>query len=481
VFVLKLKKQSFLNYYFSDKVYVWEWILSSLVLLYILLSYNYVDTKSLTAWSVNLWDVIYDGKFKEFFSYTAENLHDVTHEYMGSDVISILPMSVWNFPIWIAHRFFGKSVVKNSILMAWSKIGLMVFAYATSYFVYKITSKLTDDKNAPKWAAILTFASAGMMTSVGFSGQNDIYFVFFAVLSVYCLICNKEWLFILFAAISIAIKPFFLFAYIPLLLFLNKNIFIILIKVLGGLSLTIFNRLIFSSFPMYTESMSSGPSMLVLNNMFGIRQEVSQAPASIFIIVWCVICLYAYLKVPKNNESDKKYILFFTALTFVIINCFSHIEHYRFVMTAPFLMIFAVLNKKYLRLNLILTFIYQFAYTAVLGIQNSMFLSNEFRAGTVIDKFTNLDISSPEYLNVFDFFIKTEYSVYVLPLVLCVAAVYVVAVISVIIINSPIFNKKIELAETGVFEKYDHGILLLNCLSIVPIVVISQALAFLKI
>lgn len=481
MFVLKLKKQTFLNYYFSDKVYIWEWILSSLVFLYITLSYNYVDTKSLTAWSVNFWDVIYEGRFKEFYSYTAQNLHNVVHKYMGSDIISILPMSIWNFPVWIAYRFFGKSVVENSILLAWSKIGLMVFAYATSFFVYKITAKLTDDKSAPKWAALLTFSSTGIMTSIGYSGQNDIFFIFFAVLSVYSVLCNKEWLFILFAAISISIKPFFIFAYIPILLFLNKNIFVILAKFIGGLSLMFANKLIFSSFPMYKESMSTGPSISVLNNLFGIRQQVAQAPASIFVIIWCVICLYAYLKVRENNELDKKYIVYFVALTFVAINCFSQTEHYRFAMTAPFLMILVVLSKKYLRLNLMLAFIYQFGYTAILCIQKELLFSNTFAVNSVIDKITNIEFSKANYANIKGFLFNTEYSVYANSLILSLAAVYIVALISLLVINSPKFNRKIELAETGVFEKYDHGLLLLNCLSIVPFIIFSQAVALLTI
>ena len=110
------------KYYHSEKIYLWEWILVAAVGLLVFSSAAYVDLKSLTVWSTNVWDVICDSNIFHLYEYSAENIYGLNHEYMGSELMSVLPWSVWNLPIWIAQRFFGVTIVESSLSLAWSKV-----------------------------------------------------------------------------------------------------------------------------------------------------------------------------------------------------------------------------------------------------------------------------------------------------------------------------------------------------------------------
>ena len=88
----------------------------------IFISYGYIDLKSLTAWSLNLWDCLFDGKLYHYYEYCAENIYNLDSAYMGSNYLALLPWAVWNLPIWILQRFFGIAALGHAWTLLYSKI-----------------------------------------------------------------------------------------------------------------------------------------------------------------------------------------------------------------------------------------------------------------------------------------------------------------------------------------------------------------------
>ncbi len=473
-----LSKEGFLRKYHSSKVYLSEWILAAIIFLVVLFSFVFVDTRSLTIWSTNLWDVIWEGRPFDFYLYTSQNIHGAPHELMGSDIISILPLSIWNIPIWIAQRFFGKEISGNYILLSWSKLGLILCLATMSYVAYRIAKKLTDNKDCSVWTAILTFSNASCVAGVGFAGQNDIFFVFLSLLSVNALINKKTAWFIIYAALSISIKPFFLFAYIPLVLFTDKNIFRIFAKIVGAASLYVGNRIIFSAMPMYKESLDSGPTTSVIKHLFSPGIDVSKGSASLYIIGFLIICFIAYVVKAKDDEERSKFLIYIPTAVYFIQCCLSYTEYYRSLVIMPFAAILFAMNFKKFRLNLALLATYQFSFLAMLTVNSKYFLAPRFIKHSLFETLFNGGVS-PElaYSNLPSYMLKYEDSAMTY-LKLAFAAVYVVTAILILVLNYPRFNKKIDLIESGVFAKYDHGLLILNILIIVPFILLSFKLYF---
>ena len=127
-------KEAFLEKYRSDRVLLGEWIMLGATVLFMFVAISFVDMHSLTIWSTNVLDVTFDGNIRNLYEFTAKNLHNVQHQYLGSELFSVLPLSIWNIPIWIAQRFFGKDIMHSAVLMAWSKLfGILLTGIMLKY------------------------------------------------------------------------------------------------------------------------------------------------------------------------------------------------------------------------------------------------------------------------------------------------------------------------------------------------------------
>ena len=98
-------KDKLLKIYRADKIYLAEWILAIVTGMFVFITSSTWDLQSLTIWSTNVLDVIYEGKFRDLYEYTANNIYGVHHAHMGSELMSVLPWSIWNLPIWIIQRW----------------------------------------------------------------------------------------------------------------------------------------------------------------------------------------------------------------------------------------------------------------------------------------------------------------------------------------------------------------------------------------
>ena len=216
-------KEKFLVMYRSDKVYAAEWIVAIVTGLFVFATSCTWDLQSLTIWSTNVWDSIADGQFRSFYALTAQNLHHAHHAHMGSELMSVLPWSVWNLPIWIVQRFFGKEILESPFMLAYSKLFLVFCSVVMLRYTKKIAFLLTGDKTKSTWAMFLTASSTYLYLSVCYSGQNDILMMTASVLAVYCLLRDKRRGFMLWSILAIAIKPFFLLAFLAVLVLTEKN------------------------------------------------------------------------------------------------------------------------------------------------------------------------------------------------------------------------------------------------------------------
>ena len=343
-------KQKFLEKYRGDKVLLGEWIIAAFTAVFLFCTVMYVDMRSLTIWSTNVWDVTVDSNIRNLYEYTAQNTHGLRHTYLGSELFSILPWSIWNFPIWCIQRFGGKDIADSAILLAYSKLFLVLLSMVTLHYTKKITYLITGDKTKTTWAVFLSASSVYLYMGVFYAGQNDIIMITASVIAVYKLLCKKQGMFLLWSAIAIAIKPFFLFAFLAVLLLIEKNILRLIGKAAIGAAGLVLQKLLFYGAPMYQESMSQGPSIEMLENMFSENLSTSFGPVSFLAIALVLIYFYCYTRdfdVQRLGQSDKrleKYVIYMITVTYMAYLMFSPFTFYRLTVLIPFLYIVIVQN-----------------------------------------------------------------------------------------------------------------------------------------
>ena len=146
-----------------------------------------------------------------------------------------------------------------------------------------------------------------------------------------------------------------------MILLIEKNLFYAAFDCVLSLSVMVLNRLIGNLFPLYKESMSQGPSTLVLVNLFG----VDIVKASVFMIGLLVICFISYMAIPKSHKERNEFLVFIVAGVFMLMCSFSKTEFYRSILIMPYFSVLIISNMSRLRLNLMLGFIYQFFHTVI--------------------------------------------------------------------------------------------------------------------
>lgn len=311
----------------------------------------YMDLQTLTIWTVNVWDTIYEtGNPFNYYAYSAQNLHGLSHAMVGSDFLIYLPWAIWNLPIWILQRFFDLNILDHPLMLFYSKCFLILLLGFCCILFKKIACLLTDNKEDIAKNILLYSSSFFVLTGVSYIGQNDILVILTMLLALYNLLKKNTVKFVLWSALSIAFKPFFIFSYIALILFKEKKLIRVILYALAGMSFYFIQKVPFLFAPMYTESLSYGPTSNVLGLLLTATFPISPVGISIFVFSLLVAYVMAYLDNADSNEKGK--IIYYCILPFICFFAFTFYESYRPVYLFTLFYLIMLVKPMYRRINL---------------------------------------------------------------------------------------------------------------------------------
>lgn len=333
-----------------------EWIVAILIAIIMMLMFCYIDFKSLTVWSTNILDCIAKGDVTDYYSYTALNKYNLQHKYVSGTLYSLILWAIWNIPIWGIQYFAGKSIVKNSILLIWSKLFLVLSLGITLFITYKICKELFKDNKKSLWITFLSATFIYTYIGVFYAGQNDIMICMFAVMGLYYLIKGKNTWFYILSSVAISIKYFYLIPYIPIILLTEKKVWKIILKLGVGVAPISIFKLLVRNFPMYAISETANYSDNILKGFLGSGLKVANGVTlSFFILSFIIVCFIAYIIKPKTKEIRNNYIFYFAVAPIVLMFMFStKYEFYRPILLMPALMILYGFKPQLFRINVIL-------------------------------------------------------------------------------------------------------------------------------
>ena len=328
-------------------------LISSAVFFISFLLFFYTDLKSLTVWTLNVWDCLaVSGNIRTFYEYSAMNLYGLDHAMVGSDILIYIPWAVWNFPLWILQHYFHLAAIGHFWMMLYSKLFLVLVFGIVLYLARKIAVLITPEKEDLKRVLFLSAPSFFTVTSLAYAGQNDVLVIAPFLAAVYSLLRNRFKSFLFWAAVSVAFKPFFVFSFIALVLFLEKNLLLDILYIAGGCSLSVLQKLLFLGAPKYRESLSYGP----LKDAFGLVLEsklnIPPAGASLFILGFGILLLMAYFH--RGSIFQKEYVIYFAAAPLLVFFVFTRYESYRPFYLVPLLYLLMLTKPACSRMNLLL-------------------------------------------------------------------------------------------------------------------------------
>ncbi len=337
-----------------SKIYRISFIISAIFFAIAFALFYYTDLQSLTIWSTNIWDTIAEtGNLRNFYEYSARNIYGLDHQMVGSDILIYIPWAIWNLPIWIMQCFFHMPILENAGMLFYSKCFLVVIFTDILYLAGQIAQLLIPDISDRRKILFLSSTSFFTLTAIAYIGQNDVMVIAPFLAAVLALLKGKKGKFLLWAALSIAFKPFLAFSLIALLLLYEKNLLKIIAGAVCGFSLFFAQKLLFIGAPAYTESLEYGPMHGVITLLFQDVLIIPPRGASFFMLGLGVVYILAYFTV-LNESKMSHFTIYYSVAPLIMLFLFTQYEFYRPIYLVPLLYILFMIRPAYYRTNLIL-------------------------------------------------------------------------------------------------------------------------------
>lgn len=337
------------------------------------ITYGYIDLKSLTAWTMNLLDSVWDGSLYNYYAYCAENIYQMDSAYMGANYIALIPWAIWNIPVWILQRWFGVVAVGHAWTLLYSKLFLVLVQIITLVYSYKIANRLTGENGSSLKAVYLSLSFPFAMIGIYYAGQTDIISICLFVVAIEKLLKGKKIPHLVFAALSIGAKPYISIAFVAVVLLTEKNIWKILGNLIAGFSLPVLFHLIYYNAPMYRESISSGPSASQLEAMLGITIRSQE---KVFVSLFAVALICVYFMVYTWRYDKEIQLIYAIVMPLVLYFMMAEFKFYRGIYLFPFLYILFVINKDRMFWNLFMEIIFNIGVAIQFYCMNGRFFSN---------------------------------------------------------------------------------------------------------
>lgn len=303
-----MKKDKILHYIkeiISDKRKLIAFVLYIALLMFCFLTFQHVDLFHTSSSSY----AYLKGHFIDFYDYNKKVIG-------GNDYYALMYIifAIWNIPL----KIFGlmhntaNGLVLSPIELFWTKMLLVVFFFATVKVIYNIAKLILNEKsNKAKWIAAIFATSPIAIFAVFIFGQYDIIGLFFTMVGLYYYLKKDYLKFSIAFSLAISLKFFPIMIFIPLILLAHKKIVNIIKYGIIGILATIIQIAMYLNNEAFRQGFVSLATIKV--NLLQ-TWNISYLNNSPYLVIgYCIICIYAYIKEPKD-DNDKNRISIFLCL-----------------------------------------------------------------------------------------------------------------------------------------------------------------------
>ncbi len=319
--------------------------------------FSYEDIVSYTTWSVNFWDLLFQGRIGEFYAYAQENLRQAPFEGFCGSYLTIFPWILWNFPLYLTHPFSKSITVDSMPCILWSKLLLIVCILGIGVFSYKIVKDIFKLEEEQAWMTVLlSIGGYEIIDSTVYAGQDEVIYVFLFLVSLYLLLRGSMKGFLIGSCMSVTVCPIMLIPFLAAFLIYEKNI----VKISFGTAFTLIPSLLFEIayrnddiYQRTKEINTSGVFECMMNG-----DLVGTALGSVSLVGVALVILFFVCYVTEKEEKDMEkgfFLIYAISISFFII-CFMAPFNvfYRFGIYAPFWAVLVVLKKTRMNMNVFL-------------------------------------------------------------------------------------------------------------------------------
>ncbi|MBQ4529115.1 MAG: hypothetical protein IJA36_00675 [Lachnospiraceae bacterium] len=436
----------------TKQPYKSEFIVTGLILLFFYLTYFYTDVAITTRSGIDFWTFLFNGQISDFYELSKDmTFYDTLHCDALYDFSIYIIFAIWDFPLWLAEKFWGIDALMSTPCLLWAKGIMLPFLAGSMIYLKKIGTELGFSKEKNNWCLLTYISSSFVISSIFVLCQYDIIGIFFSLIGLYYYIKGDLKKFTLFMAISITMKNFALLIFLPLILLKEKKIVKVVLYTIASMGIFILSQLLFT----IIGATPAGSFLFAQVNKFLIGTiPVGLGNASLFIICYLAILLFCYMKNCSTEYELRRFSIYVPFVVWAAFLVFSETSPYWIILIAPYFTLMACQNTSILKLNLLLE---GFAGAGLILAQNLFFpwvfsykwlmalmpFSKIFHPIEKMVQENNLSILGDEKT------LTTFTNTFGLPLTL---ALFAFSMISLVVLNFPWKKQIEEAAQNGVSD-----------------------------
>lgn len=349
----------------KKKKYVILFAFIMLITLTMLITFQYCDTGVYEVWSVEFWDSLFQGNIGGYYQYTLANPRGTFKDQACTESwIQMLPMIIWDLPIWIVHKINGQMIADGRFAIIWHKLLFVVFTLVTSYIVYKISRLYQDDSDKCWMAFFIVLASPELLISTMYAGQDEIIYVCTFLISLYYFLQKKTRKFLFWSIVTDTLNPVMLIFTFALVLIIEKKVYRLILNALAMVSPLVVFGILNNNDKLY----ASASLTKFLGGIFGNSVSFTQNKGlSIPLIIIIIIFVYFQCYSSDKTAIRGEYVLWLISAMFISFEFLVGDEYvnyfYRSFIYIPFIAILISISKQDIVMNYFLLDIITYSRT----------------------------------------------------------------------------------------------------------------------
>lgn len=326
----------------------------SVVFLIFFYGYFYSDILITTSHGINFWDVIFSGKILDFHALCCSDVENaaytITTIYAGYDFPIYVLFGIWNFPLWAVRKLTGINIWESVFALMWAKSIILVFIALSVKAIWKLcdTMGISERKEL---VTMLFLTSPIIGSSAVVNSQYDIITAYFMLEALNCYLNRNLKGFVGNVILATLMKPFALFLFVPLILYIEKNVIKIGIYTLCVMVPYLGVKVII---PNHTQLTTFSTVLTLFKN----KVNIASSEIPVFFLVSFVFWLVCYMyKAPDNKNDFFKNSVLIAYLSLAIFFMLCSTNPYWIIMLLPIQCILIGVNKEYAFFSVILEMI----------------------------------------------------------------------------------------------------------------------------
>lgn len=329
---------------------VWLWGGMAVVAIVFYSIYCYSDVIWTTRNGLTLWYMIFERIPIGRFYVTPYPLADGDwHAYY--DFFIYIIFAIWDFPLFIYEKLAETSFADNYIALWYAKSISLFFTFLSAYQVYKMTLKISGDREKAGWSVFSYIFSTLLMPTIVIMGGYDVISLFFTLCGINAYLEKKDKKFVVYFACAIACKMFALLVFVLLILLRWKKLWELMLLCLGGISFILIPKMYFILYQKIcgVDTLMKGVDDTVSSVMYIDEYLWSgEAPLALaaiplfffFTFILGVMCYFC------KKQLDNQMIVYILLLGMSVFILTSETHPYWIVLVAPYIAVLECLTWK---------------------------------------------------------------------------------------------------------------------------------------